>query len=337
MGRDGNFYVQDNGNFRIAVFDNDGEYIRSIGREGEGPGEFYMAGILWIHEETIAVLDEMNRRTSLFHTDGTFIESRSLADFPGRVYLHPANGRNVVISTNMERFQGERHEEAQQLLRTPEVTITTRQGRDIFNMQSPPFSLGTSIFVEGWGVMTITDYYAPRSGIIYDPYMGILMYSSATPELHWYNTSGKHIRTVRLNLKPESVTAEERAGIRRYLDQRITSASGEDVRMLYEERRRRHTIQDTKAFWTGVIVDDFGYHWLESFPDYAKAQSGPMDPSFRVLDSEGEYLGNTTWPISTASVSNGHLLSYHEDMETGEVTFIVYRIEPIIEGMSFPN
>ncbi len=36
----GNIYVADTGNFRIQVFGSDGEYLRTIGRRGEGPGEF---------------------------------------------------------------------------------------------------------------------------------------------------------------------------------------------------------------------------------------------------------------------------------------------------------
>jgi len=40
MDREGNFYVVDGGNFRIAVFDKSGTYQRSFGGEGEGPGTF---------------------------------------------------------------------------------------------------------------------------------------------------------------------------------------------------------------------------------------------------------------------------------------------------------
>lgn len=38
QGPDGNYYVPDVRDNRIVVFDSDGNYLRSIGRDGEGPG-----------------------------------------------------------------------------------------------------------------------------------------------------------------------------------------------------------------------------------------------------------------------------------------------------------
>ena len=332
MGRDGNFYVQDNGNFRIAVFDNNGEYIRSIGREGEGPGEFIAAAILWIHEETIAVVDEGNRRTTLFNTDGTYIESRLFADFPRRVILHPADNRNVLVSSNSARL-----EDGKPYIQTPEVTFTTIKGRVIKNIQAIPFSLGTMHIIENFGPVVGTAFYSAMSGILYHPVKGLLIYNSGTPELYWYNTSGKHISTYRLDLDLEMVTAEDRIGIRRYMDERVTNARREIDRRAAEVRRKRYSILDTKAYWTNVIIDDYGYLWLRMFRDYNKILSvqGAGLP-YRVVSSDGEYLGNTTWPeCSSATVSNGHLLTYLEDIETGETTFVVYSIQSSVEGLEY--
>jgi len=37
---DGNIYVLDSGNFRIQKFDPEGIHVATIGKQGEGPGEF---------------------------------------------------------------------------------------------------------------------------------------------------------------------------------------------------------------------------------------------------------------------------------------------------------
>ena len=37
---DGNFYVCDGGNRRIQMYDKEGVFVRTIGRQGQGPGEY---------------------------------------------------------------------------------------------------------------------------------------------------------------------------------------------------------------------------------------------------------------------------------------------------------
>lgn len=50
---DGRIYVFDSGNARIQVFDASGNYLRSIGREGSGPGEFDGGGRIAVAGDTL--------------------------------------------------------------------------------------------------------------------------------------------------------------------------------------------------------------------------------------------------------------------------------------------
>jgi hypothetical protein len=85
----GNIYVLDSANNRIQKFDSNGKFIATIGRRGQGPGEFYnpdsfgfdAAGTLWVMDgyqnriqtftpdgkgdKTIPLLDRMLRRLRL--------------------------------------------------------------------------------------------------------------------------------------------------------------------------------------------------------------------------------------------------------------------------------
>ena len=67
----GNIYVLDMGNYRIQKFDENGKYLATIGRKGEGPGELLFPTSMCINSEnTIYVADITNRRIQKFSSAG---------------------------------------------------------------------------------------------------------------------------------------------------------------------------------------------------------------------------------------------------------------------------
>ena len=67
---EGNLYVLDAGNFRVQVFDRDGDYVRTFGGRGQGPGEFTRPRNLILAGERVVVMDFQNRRFSSWTLDG---------------------------------------------------------------------------------------------------------------------------------------------------------------------------------------------------------------------------------------------------------------------------
>lgn len=68
----GNLYVMQRSPAMIKVYDTTGNWLRDIGREGDGPGEFRYS-MLGIRADTLVVQDQQNSRLSLFTTEGRFI------------------------------------------------------------------------------------------------------------------------------------------------------------------------------------------------------------------------------------------------------------------------
>ncbi len=68
----GNVYVMQREPVVIKVFGPDGQWLRNIGREGDGPGEF-RDGMLGINGDTLIIQDPNNQRLTTFLTDGTFL------------------------------------------------------------------------------------------------------------------------------------------------------------------------------------------------------------------------------------------------------------------------
>jgi hypothetical protein len=76
---DGRIVVLDGMERHLRFFSSDGRYERTVGREGQGPGEFG-SGAVWLNlgpGDTLVVLDRANRRGNVIAPDGTWLESFS--------------------------------------------------------------------------------------------------------------------------------------------------------------------------------------------------------------------------------------------------------------------
>ena len=71
----GNCYVADNGNGRIQMFTEDGQYLRQFGKKGVGEGEIADCIGIAIDADIVYTVDRDNHRISLFTTDGSFLTS----------------------------------------------------------------------------------------------------------------------------------------------------------------------------------------------------------------------------------------------------------------------
>lgn len=96
---DGNIYVLDGGESAITVLDEEGNFIRKIGGEGQGPSEFIRpTRIVFNSEGNILVSDTGNMRFQIVDKEGHNVDSHKLdEDVPGYI-AYDKNGR--LISHN---------------------------------------------------------------------------------------------------------------------------------------------------------------------------------------------------------------------------------------------
>ena len=77
-GPDGYLYVMEGGMYGVKgvlVFDQDGRFVRQIGRAGAGPGEFRQPAAFGWHGDTLWVLDNALYRVTSFNLAGEFVDS----------------------------------------------------------------------------------------------------------------------------------------------------------------------------------------------------------------------------------------------------------------------
>jgi hypothetical protein len=107
---EGRIYVLDGGNHRIQVFDADGEYLHSLGKEGGGPGEFRsIAGFsqmrLVVASDRVIVYDGMLSKIATWDMDGNHLGdvSTSGTRFIDLLAGLPGGSIVAVVRVNEER------------------------------------------------------------------------------------------------------------------------------------------------------------------------------------------------------------------------------------------
>lgn len=77
----GNIYIADSRNQRVQVFDPEARYLRTIGRKGQGPGEFMATlSIDFDGEGRLHVLDNRQRRIQVFTPKGEVLKTISVSN-----------------------------------------------------------------------------------------------------------------------------------------------------------------------------------------------------------------------------------------------------------------
>ncbi len=332
LGEDGWYYVSDTGNGRIAVFDEQGHFQRSMGRKGAGPGEFQYPQILDIRDGVIVTYDMQNRRAGRFRTDGTFLEhiNPPISIMAARL-IHPlADGRRVLLTSDSEGGPGD----VTRMKTT--CLVVSAEGDTLASVATPWTEMGRMMVVGNVGFSN-RKMYSPQSAVDFRPGIGILGWDNSRPELIWYDLDGQVARIHRLDWAPEPIGEAARAGMRRSREYPLENLEREEMRPMYEAQLKHLEIADVYPFWSSLMVDDAGYHWLRRALDYAAWEPDwTYNFSFEVLSPEGEYLGRTTFPIYSGNLSRGHLLTVQEDEVTGETAYIIYRLRPLPEGLIYP-
>jgi hypothetical protein len=98
----GNIYLLDSQLNEVLIYSPSGEYLRSIGRAGEGPGEFRMPRALFIAEDNrVAVLQMMPGKIIMLTPDGDAAGNHPTPETDGVMMFTGARpaGNHIVVGT----------------------------------------------------------------------------------------------------------------------------------------------------------------------------------------------------------------------------------------------
>ncbi len=334
----GNLFIMDFGKGTILMFDAEGNYLRTIGRKGQGPGEINRGQIELIDQGIIQVFDTALLRTTRFRTDGSLIDITRLPVDSGMAL---PSGFLVLPDETHLLFINDMNPADMEMLRRG-VVFQTAAGDSLGAVFTPFIQVMKQVNMTRGGYSGSTPMpllYGPSPIATYHPTQGVILCTSDHPQLDIYDLRGRLVRVIRIALNPESVTEADKEEAKRLLLQ-SASPSNEDAREA-ERMFAEIPYSQMKAFWSDVEVDDHGFFWLPQ--SLTSMVILGANYSFRLLSPEGEYLGMTTRPIGSSSISSnaivsqGRLLVLEEDPESGEILPVIYRITPAVRGLRYPN
>ena len=252
VDEDENTYVADYQSREIRVFDREGNFVRTIGRRGEGPGEFSsLAGIVWDRGNRVLwAVDAGGRRFSVFDRSG-----RTLATQPyGRdTYNAQIPWTGYFDLNGFMCYSEPRNFEMLLKGRTPpdgELTIVDSLAVPMGEMDT--YTVGLEIrFVP----------MQPTNNHAVGPDGGVWLSTSSEFRLHKVDFRGDTIRTVELRRPARQLSRSEQDSI----------ATANDIPARQIPRRRpvigRHLVGPDGWLWVPVegdstweVFDDFGYH-----------------------------------------------------------------------------
>lgn len=333
QGEDGHFFVNDSGNYRIAVFDQDGNFVRGIGRSGEGPGEFQNISGISVDAGVLHIFDSRSLRLTRYRIDGSLVEVISLNQTAQAIpirFLHTAipiaGGGIILIGQGSESTSDYVYS-----WRGVAVLDSTLEVK--WQAETPHHKSQTWGLIRGARALGVLIPYRPYPSIDYHPAQGIVINPADEPILMLHNLDGTLRKQIRLDIEPIPITAEDKERYLNSFDERIASASGGAAEQL-RSMKEGTEFPERWPYWGGVVIDDYGFIWIGVTEREEGREAAGGNYLQMILSPEGEYLGDTRGP--GAPKSHGRILRIMTDDETGESILIVYQLHPAVEGFTYP-
>jgi hypothetical protein len=191
-------YVADWKASRIKIFDKNGLYLKTLGRKGQGPGEFDSINSLQIIDHNkLVVFDGHQRRLSFFNLDGVFERSLIIQQLsPLEIEIGP-DGCSLIKAVQLD-------------------PVTAKAGGAI-KLYDPEFHLIKVLATDK--PQDVFTPFLPYSVSTFLAKNGILFGNNERYSFSLCDPQGNVIRTISRDYQPVPVSAEDREAQLRFLKQ----------------------------------------------------------------------------------------------------------------------
>jgi hypothetical protein len=290
---DGNYYVADLENFRIQKYDAKGKYLLTIGRKGQGPGEFAsLSSPGFDGNNDLYVSDEASRRISFFDKNGKFLRQIQLKDRYVDLQLN-SKGFSVANKWTMYNEAGSIKQSSVfglfddnfnllAELRKEEITTALPTG---FDESSLSDFLAKALSLAAF--RPYVTYTIAKNDLIYFGY-------PEKYEIRIYSPNGRLVKKIARDYDPIPVSEEDKADF-------ANKASSGFSAPVYTESVKKKAFQKTKypsykpAYQSFALMEN---GWLAVIVDSLESQYTLFD----IYDQDGRYIANFRTTVPAAGV-----------------------------------
>lgn len=319
IGRDGSIYAFDRQVPVIRHYDVNGRYLGSIGRRGQGPGEYLsVSGLAITPDGRLLVWDTGNWRTNVYAADGAYLMQWSTPS--GSTGATATFSRALMVDTAgtviTRRFLFNRRD----FMDRPTVWMRySPAGRLVDTLRAPASAKQSATLraTSGPASTTLEVPFAPRRLAAMSPLGGFV---AGYPDRYAFeiHVAGRPIVSVRRDVTPEPVTRVERTTRRREVEDRMRQTdptwtwNGPDI-------------PESKPSYADLQVGLDGRIWVSLVPEVSQrigsvsnggiGTGAPRRPApverptapprpalYDVFEPDGRYLGQVQVPPRVSSV-----------------------------------
>lgn len=305
---EGNIFVSDRRNFRIQKYDKDGNYLQTIGRKGQGPGEFERSCTAFFDsKDNFYVRDGM--RIHMFEKNGklkrTFTIHNLISAFrcteEGKVFA------NVIKSAPGAKGMNTINEFA--LLDSEWKIIKT------FGSYSETYEMG--------GAQNLGHAYTPGIHFSHLDNEHAIYGISSEFRLIIVNFSGDTVRIIEKNTPPRSLTKKEKNEIINDAVEQFKQIS-RGQKYSKSDYEKSTTFPKYVYYFSGIKTDDQGRIYTGGFISPFEEKK---TPDWDLFNKEGYYLYRAKIPVYPRVIKNGYIYRSETDPETGYIKIKRYKIK----------